>query len=446
MVDSVAKKNIFRGKEKNKSDTRFYVFLGIMLFILFTRNALSVNIPVFVFLILSLFPALSKDENYILAFAACCLPMSAGFQYKYALFICIVAILIRCKGRVRLSSIAYPILLMVVWELLHAFSGQFSFYEYIRSFAELFFLVVIVSCIDFDNVNHKLIYRALAISTVVICLIMLYLQLQQFGFNFDSVFGRGYNHFRFGQANTMSKNYGLNFNPNGLGVICNLSVVSILILFGRKEHSIFDLVMLVFAAIFGLMTLSRTYVISLAFIIIYFILTSTGRWRQRVLSVIGVVAITAVIIWLISKYVPHVFYDIISRFREEDLSGGRGALFSFYNQHIFSSIEYFFFGIGLQDFQEGISSIYNVSINVAHNGFQEVWVVWGIVGVALFIWMIIALIKEAKKYEPHQELRQFLPLGLMFVNITAGQLIRSETALLSLVIVLVSLCVKNQKK
>jgi hypothetical protein len=50
-----------------------------------------------------------------------------------------------------------------------------------------------------------------------------------------------------------------------------------------------------------------------------------------------------------------------------------------------SSISNFIFGIGLQDFQGKISSIHSVSINVAHNGIQEIWVVWGILGVVLSI-------------------------------------------------------------
>ena len=134
---------------------------------------------------------------------------------------------------------------------------------------------------------------------------------------------------------------------------------------------------------------------------------------------------------------------MISRFQENDLFGGRDKLFLFYNEHIFSSVGYFLFGIGLQDFQGKISSIHNIDINVAHNGIQEIWVVWGVVGVVLFILMLINIIKDAKKYESNPEIRQFCLLDFTF-NSMAGQLIRSEITLWSLVMIYICLSIKEK--
>jgi len=428
-------------KQANK-DWIFYFYLSSMLILLFLRNAIGVNIPVVFLLLLTIIPSFFGTKDHIVATAVCCIPMSTGFQYKYALFICISAIVIRYRSQIRLSQVAYPVFFMMFWELLHGFTGQFSILEYFRSFAELIFLVTVLS-IDLKNINSKFIFRVLAVSTIGICFIMLYLQLQQFGFDFYSVFGRGFRTFRFGQSNTTAENYGLNFNPNRLGSICNLTIGSILLLLGRKEQSALDLVLLALSVIFGFMTLSRTFVVGLVFILLYFILTAKGTIRQKILITISTISITIIPIWLMNEYMPSILHNLIARFQEDNILNNRDDLFLFYNKHILSSIPFFFFGIGLQDFQGKISSIHNVSINVAHNGFQEIWVVWGIVGVVLFIWMLVALIRETKKYEPHPEIRQFLPLGLLFINSMAGQLIRSEIAILSLVIVIVSLCSNN---
>ena len=89
----------------------------------------------------------------------------------------------------------------------------------------------------------------------------------------------------------------------------------------------------------------------------------------------------------------------------------------FYNEHIFSSIDQFFFGIGLQDFQGKILAIHNVEINVPHNGIQEIWVAWGLIGTVLFIFMLLSLVKIAKKLQPKPDKRQFLPLGILLFYI-----------------------------
>ena len=79
---------------------------------------------------------------------------------------------------------------MMIWELMHAFYGNFSIFEYFRSFAELIFLVVVVS-MNFKKINYKLIFRAFSFATVGVCIIMFYLQLQQHDFDVNYLFGQG---------------------------------------------------------------------------------------------------------------------------------------------------------------------------------------------------------------------------------------------------------------
>lgn len=424
-------------KQANK-DWVLYFYLLSMLLILFLRNAIGVNIPVVFLLFPIVIPTFFGDLDHIMATAICCIPMSTGFQYKYALFICVIMIFFRYRRQIRLSKIALPIFLMMVWELVHGYLGIFSFSEYLRNFAELTFLATVL-CTNLKNVNQKLIYRSLAVSTIGICLIMLYLQLQQFGFDFNRVFERGFRNFRFGQGNTTAENYGLNFNPNGLGYICSLTIANILQLFGQRDHSMFDLVFLLLSVAFGLMTLSRTFVIILVFIFLYFIFTTKGTISQRLLASIGTIVLATIAIWLINKYLPSISHSVIARFKEENVLNSRDTLFQFYNKHILSSTRHFLFGIGLLDYREKIRAIHNVSIDVAHNGIQEIWVVWGIVGVFLFFWMLVTLVIEMKKYEPHPEKGQFLPLGVLLLSSMAGQLISSEIKLLSLTIIVVCL-------
>jgi hypothetical protein len=436
--------NVLSLNKSNKVNLKFYLFLAIMLLALFFRNAFSVNIPVYVFLILSAFPIVFGGQNHILAFAACCIPMSTGFQYKYVLFMCVIVHLLKCKGKLKISVAVVPVLLMMVWELFHAFYGQFSINEYFRSFAELIILALAL-CMDMEDIDYKLVLRSLAISTVGVCLIMLYLQLQSNGFSFQNVISRGYHNFRFGTTNTTAENFGLNFNSNGLGFICNLSLTGMLVLFVRREYTTFDMVLLIVSALFGLMTLSRTFVVCLAFIVICFLLSFSGTRKKKALNILIIAAIVGATILILKHYMPQVYNNLILRFNETDILNGRDTLITFYNKHIFSSLPYFLFGIGLQDFQGKLSAIYGGTVQVCHNGLQEVWVAWGIVGVVFFVWAIFAMIRQSKLYSRKKMSYQYIPLGFMLLSTSAGQLIRSELALLSLTLIYVCLCMKPKE-
>ena len=131
------------------------------------------------------------------------------------------------------------------------------------------------------------------------------------------------------------------------------------------------------------------------------------------------------------------------RFGEADLLNGRDTLLSFYFKHIFSSPLYLLFGLGLQDFQEKLSKIYGGYTQVCHNGFQEVWVVWGIVGVFLFFGLLLAIISDSKPYQEKHYFYQFVPLLLMLLYTSAGQLIRSELSMLSLTLIYLCLCIPD---
>lgn len=434
---------------KKNGDNRFYAFLALMLLVLFLRNGLGMMMPVSIFLILSIFPIVHKDINYTIAFAVACIPMSTGFQYKYALLMCVISIFIRNDRKIKCNKIVCCILLMMIWEFLHAACGTFSIIEFFRCFAELLVLAM-VSCLDLRKLNYKLIFRSLAIATVGVCFIMLFIQLKISNFDILAVIGRGYNSYRFGETNTIiGTNFGLNFNANGLGFICNLTTAVMLLLYGRKEHCKIDIICLFLSIIFGFMTLSRTYVICLVVIILIYLCTIKGNVWWKLRGIVTVLFFACMVFFIMSHYLPQITNDIILRFNEDDITNGRDVLFLFYNKHIFSSVIYFFFGIGIQDFSSKISGIYGVPINVCHNGIQEIWTMWGIIGVFLFIKLIIAMISYSKRYAGKRLLNNFLPLGLLIINSMAGQLITSEHLMLSLVCIFVALCIpqnSSQKK
>ena len=430
---------------KYKENRIFRVYLVAMFLLMVARYLLKIDVPAIAFLALTLLPSWFGTKSEQLAMVASCIPLSVAFQYKYALLILAAAILIRNRWKLNRSGAFMIILAMAIWEWWHAFYGRFSYVEYLRDFAELILLGLVIS-IDLDQVNYKLIIRSLAISVVGVCAIMLVMQLEQFDYNILAVFGRSAHSFRFGQSNMESGVYALNFNANNLGFICNLATCGVLLLVARREGSRFDIIMAVSASIFALMTLSRAAIVCLVLVFFAFIFLGEGKILQKVFSgVVGIVVavIAMMLLWI---YIPSVFENIQERFDRADVSGGRTSLFLYYGQFLLSSPAYFLGGIGMQHIFEKVSPYFAVH-DVPHMGIQEVWVAWGIVGVvmmALLIWKIVAT--SIWYSNGKRRAYQFMPLVLTLIFTMSGQLLTSSRTLLALVFAYVCLCIANDER
>ena len=427
---------------KYKENRIFRVYLVAMFLLMVARYLLKIDVPAIAFLALTLLPSWFGTKSEQLAMVASCIPLSVAFQYKYALLILSAAILIRNRWKLNRSGAFMIILAMAIWEWWHAFYGRFSYVEYLRDFAELILLGLVIS-IDLDQVNYKLIIRSLAISVVGVCAIMLVMQLEQFDYNILAVFGRSAHSFRFGQSNMESGVYALNFNANNLGFICNLATCGVLLLVARREGSRFDIIMAVSASIFALMTLSRAAIVCLVLVFFAFVFLGEGKVLQKVFSgVVGIVVavIAMMLLWI---YIPSVFENIQERFERADVSGGRTSLFLYYGQFLLSSPAYFLGGIGMQHIFEKVSPYFAVH-DVPHMGLQEVWVAWGIVGVFMIILLFWKIVSTSLWYsQGKRRAYQFMPLCLTLVFTMSGQLLTSSRTLMALIFAYVCLCISN---
>lgn len=423
---------------KHHSFKNWYVcILLIMIGLISLRTVWGISIPVHILLVVSVIPAIIGNKSQMIAFAMCCIPFSSAFQYKYALLIYIFFLIVKRRGKIKLNHVMFSVFLMMLWELFHGFYGVFSFVEYLKDFAELLLLVTIVS-INIENIDYKLIIRSLAYCTIAVCLVILSFQVKESGWNIFS----NITSFRFGIGNANMENYSLSFNPNRLGFMCNLSLCGIFILYNRKECNAFDMVAIVLLVVFGLSTLSRTYVVCLAVILFCFLFSLEGDIQRKLLSVLFIGLLSILVLFVLYNYFPKMMESLIDRFQERDITNGRSVLFDFYNKHIWSSIVFCLFGVGLQDYSQKISSIYNRDITVCHNGYQELWVVWGIVGVLLFLYLMYALIVSVNKKQMKKSFVQYIPMILLLISILAGQFISGEIVLLSLSFIYVCLCIK----
>lgn len=425
---------------ENRNNTWFYLYLIGLLLLIMLRVLTSVPVPVTLVLLLSFIPAVVGTRSQMLAFAVSCIPLSTAFQYKYAILICIIFYALRSGGKIKLNHIALAVAGMMVWELFHAFMGEFSFMEYLRGFAELLLLAVVAG-MDMEKTDRELMYRSLALCTVGVCVTILLIQMKESGWSLDFVTLA----FRFGAGNVEMENFNISFNPNRMGFICNLSLSGLLILASHRKLTAGEIVLAVLLITFGVLTLSRTFLVCLAVVALGFIFSTRGTAQKKLLSVLSVLAAVGVCLVILFLIVPETIEAFVLRFQEKDLLNGRDTLFSFYNKHIWSSGLYCLFGIGLQDFVGKIRDIYGTGWLICHNGYQQVWVTWGIVGMVLLGYLVYGIWRGAKTRARRISLTQCIPMLLIMVYVVSSQLISSGPVLLGIVYAYISMTENTQR-
>lgn len=406
---------------------RFYFEIALLYILIFTRSILEISIPVSLILVFTALIALDNGRDEIIALCICCIPLGTAFQYKYLLLLCTLIYVMKYPKDIRISYRVLPLLLMMAWELLHGGRYSFSFYEFLRNFSELFFCSFLLT-LDHRKTNYAMICRLLAVSSVFVCSIVLLNLLKANAFNFLLIFRGSY---RLGVGNAAVENFGLNYNANQLGFICNLSVSGLLQLILSRKHRKADLLLGIVLILFGVMTMSRTFLVCLALLYVLFVCSGndgTSAKIKRLFAVTLVLLLTALAGRLI---MPTVFNSFSDRFLEEDISNGRLELFLFYQEHLMSGFRPMFFGTGIQHYTRDLVNTYNNLSNVAHNGVQEIVLCWGIPGLLLFVFLLCSMISQRKREFRRRNIN-YIPLLLLMVDIQAGQFLRSGTALLAL--------------
>ena len=419
-------------KDKNKYSRKFWLMMSAFYMLFIIRNILHIEFPVVIYLGWVAIMALVFDDSEIKALVISFIPLSPGFQFKYAMFICIFVLIIKYYNRFRINSIAVTGILLMVWELLHFGIGTPSFLEFARGFAEIVFIIAVVCLPPSRKQSISELTRVLALSSAVAFIILLFATVEGRGASIMELMEKG---FRFGVSEITEELFVFNYNANGLGFICNLAIVGLLINVYNKNAKIIDYLMIVFLVFIGLLTVSRTFLLCLAIMVILYILLQKRSLLQRALTVLILGTVAIIMLLLISEYFPSIIDNYDNRFSVDDVTGNRAYLLSFYNEFIFSSSENLFFGIGIQDISEKAYSITGIDPGVPHNGYQQLIVAWGIPGFVLMLLFVCKIISQARKFNKKIPLMYYLPLLLLLIDNLAGQFVTAPSNMLSLVFI-----------
>ena len=432
-------------KDKPKLHLPFWIMLAGFMGLIYIRNILEIEYPIVVLLLYAGAMALLCDHDEIIALAVTFVPFSAAFQYRYALLVLMVVYAIKhLKDMKKINLSAYiPLLLVMVWELLHGITGEFSFVAYLQGFTELIFCSFVISLPN-KKFDYSLISRVLAVCVAFSCTVLLLKLLPEVNYNFEKIFEGG--NYRFGINDENAESYVMNYNANSLGFMCNMSIAGLIIRMMSRRVNIIDVALIGVLVFYGALTLSRSFVLCFALVIVLSMFASGIKLGKIVRNVVLFSLAVAVMLLVLQLTVPYVLNNILERFMEDDVTGGRAKLMVWYNEYIFSDLEHLLFGTGLQNILGKVNLGAHVKIEgVPHNAIQELVVVWGLPGIVLFGVFVIYMISNAKK-QNGVKLVNFIPLIVWFVMGMSGQWITSGRDMLLQTWIYVVLCSSIDKR
>lgn len=418
----------------------FYALFSLLMLLLFFRYSLLIYFPSIVFVAIFAMISMFGDRSIIFAVCLCCIPLYMSIQHYYVIAFCIIIYLIKYGRDIKLDLSFVPILLIVIWEILHCFLDSTNLKSMIAMVALYVFFILLIS-LHKIYLNYGFIVRVFSVMVLWTIVLLIARLLIEANYNLNEAF---INIYRLGYTEDDSIN--LITNPNSLGIQCVLAVSCLvqLRMCGQKKAT--DLLLIISLLVLGALTVSRTYLACLLIMVLYLFLVSKGGIKKKFSLLVGIVIVFFFGILVLNFLFPMVLKSFATRLDTRDITGGRANLLRVYNEYLISSAKSLFWGIGSNDMGTRVVTECNIFDGVPHNGIQELLVAWGIPGLLFFACFIFVLIRRAKQENPNLTLMNYLPLVILLAKTQVGQLITSPYTMLSFVIIYLGLCFDINKK
>lgn len=413
--------------KKTISTSPFIPSLCILIALLFLRDFAEVPISSFLFLGLTVIVAALAEKTEVIAFCFCCIPALNAFQTKYALWICIIIYMLRFKPKKFAIAPMAPILFLMFWEIVHGFAGTTSLVQVFRLFTELSFCCFVMA-LAAEDLDFNRIIRTMSAVAVCVCAIILLSQLKPYHYQVSALFSGT---FRLGFGVDETK-MSVGFNPNYLSYMCLCCIEGLACIVYKNQQKTVDLVCIAALSVFGLLTMSKKFILCAAAFLFLFAFSR----KKKIRTLLGV-AVLLVAVWLIFKYgFPSAYEALMARFEYGDLTTGRGDIFMYFHEQLSQDTGLLLFGVGLQDYRYKLLTRYMSSI--PHNGFQELLVMWGIPGLIAFVLFLWLMVRRAKRLNPHIRFINYVPFLVMLLNVQVTQM--ASSSLVCVLIAVVYLC------
>ncbi|GEM_PF-4405645 len=407
-------------KEQNISNMlKVLFFIVIISFII--RDGLGINIPTSLFLFLYLFGFMLLKGNEMLLYFIFLVPLSTGPLLYYLHVVFGLMFLIKNINVIKINRTIIISFILVLWETLHLLPNAILGYSesIIKLLGFSLCLFVTVICISSRNlkINYVTLMFSWCLGLASFCGILLLKYIYKFGIGNLSLAVR-----RFGWVpNTLDVvSTSLLINPNALGKLVVLTVFCLLTVV-RFEKKYIKLITfsIIYFILFGIMTVSRGFLLNFLVLSIVFILEMLCNISQNKKLLFITIIVIILIFTIVIKFMESTLNMFSERLQSEDISGSRFKIFSMYLNYLKCS-PYLILGSGMQDYTDK----FNMEAS-SHNIIIEVISIWGIVGLAIVVLWFISLYKSLnvnkKVFNKSRTVLPYLPLVGLMLSAQAGQ-------------------------
>ncbi len=414
--------------KKVKTKSLFPLYICVFCLLLFVRDVIGVNIPLLLFLVYFSMAYCFFSYDECLAVSAMLPLLNHGIQTNYIMLIACVMYIVRFRRSTKINEVHAIVLLLCLYELLHAFIPDFSFSEYSRYMFSFIYIALILGEYKIQSLlkNEKIVLRAFVFMDAYFMLEVLLVTIKYL--NFSTLVSSG---FRFGTLEDYVVDKPTLFdNENMVGLFALVGIgILLVLLINDEKNKIQNILLIIYFSFFGLLTTSKTFIICLVFMVTLFILYI---YRLSFFKALGITVVTVTgVVYAINTVLLNEVQRVILRFQAADLSTGRNDLLKEYNRYIFSDWKRVTFGIGLQNVVEK-SGVHNSP----HNATQEILLCWGIIGVVAVLVLTVIVLKNIRyKFTKKPALFYYILPIVFVVYIQTIQFIRLP-AIFGLVIIL----------
>lgn len=205
---------------------------------------------------------------------------------------------------------------------------------------------------------------------------------------------------------------GLDLDPNYFSVqlLMAISVMFILMYFNKKN--IINLLLLITLIIMGFISLSKMFLLVLAFIIVYVLMAYYRKNFAKASKLLFSITILPIILFFSSF---NYLYDAyLQRFFAEgnalaDITTGRSSIWILYINNIFGNTKTFIFGNGISNLLNDIG---------AHNIYLCAWYKMGIIGTVIFLIFIMFCYKQLRLNAAKTSKVKFCDIRLLPLYVT----------------------------
>lgn len=424
-------------------------------FLFYVHDVLHIGTPSVLYMAVIVLGSLFfQKEDYVLF--GCCIPLFIngllliGYCFGLVMIIYYAKSIIaqRKKEGFKIKYNKY-LLLMILLMLneFYTFSryGQFELQSYLSTaFTYFLFAIAFYEVKDIDNRRIEIISKRYLFMFI---LLMIELLLQSL--LYSSLQDMIANGLRFGvvnQQNRFDNTGNLGMDKNTIALLCLLAMCICYFLVREKKESKYLFVGGA-AAFFGLLTLSKTFLLML-FIFAVFIFFSdamNGRITKNQMILFPLLAATVICVIAFVKPINSLFTNIINRFTVTDttkttgtLMTGRDLIFAYYSRFMFSNPKYLFTGVGLKNIDIVIGRFQGAT---THNAIQDIFVCCGVVGLSIFTVFFLQMFRDAKRTRKQKICFDNLFLFLIyFLFIQSIQFVRLANIYFNLLLVFLWLC------